>query len=121
MLLVEDNDLNRTVAARMLERLGAVVTTAEDGSSAVSMATADVFDIVLMDLQMPGLDGISAARAIRGWEAANDRAPVRLVALTGNAPEDYAEACAAAGMDGFLVKPVTAERLCSLLAVGARA
>jgi CheY-like chemotaxis protein len=115
VLLAEDNALNRTVASRMLERLGADVTVAEDGRRAAQLAADENFDLVLMDLQMPVLDGIGAAREIRADERSRCRPAVRLVALTGNVPDDYADACAAAGMDAFLVKPVDLQELRGIL------
>jgi CheY-like chemotaxis protein len=74
------------------------------------------FDLVLMDVQMPGMDGLQAARAIRAAEAEAGERPVRIVALTANSQSEDREACLAAGMDGLLVKPLDRERLCEALA-----
>jgi CheY-like chemotaxis protein len=115
VLLVEDNALNRTVATRMLARLGADVTVAENGIQAIRLASSERFDLVLMDLQMPVMDGITAASTIRACEAMAGLPPVRIVAMTGNAPEDYADDCAEAGMNGFVVKPVDLAGLEALL------
>jgi CheY-like chemotaxis protein len=116
VLLAEDNEINRTVASRMLDLLDADVVVAEDGARAVGIATTSAVDLVLMDLQMPGLDGIEAARIIRSHERERDLPAVPIVAMTGNDPDDYGVACADAGMDGFLMKPVGMDDLRSLLA-----
>jgi signal transduction histidine kinase/CheY-like chemotaxis protein len=116
VLLAEDNEVNRTVGARMLERLDAQVVIAEDGAQAAELATTGTFDLVLMDLQMPRLDGIEATRIIRNYEKSRGAAEVTIVAMTGNDPADYGEACAAAGMNGFLMKPVGLTELRGLLA-----
>jgi signal transduction histidine kinase len=118
VLLAEDNPLNRTVATRMLRKLGADVTVAEDGIAAVRAAAEDHFDLVLMDLQMPVMDGITAAATIRAFEAVAGTPAVRIVAMTGNDPADYADEAAEAGMDRFLVKPVDLAGLRALLQVG---
>jgi signal transduction histidine kinase/CheY-like chemotaxis protein len=111
VLLVEDNDINRMVATAMLRRQGLEVTVATDGQAAVTLAASGAFALILMDLQMPVLDGIAAARAIRLREAEIGARPVPIVAMSGNSPEDYGEACRVAGISGFLMKPVTTEEL----------
>jgi signal transduction histidine kinase/CheY-like chemotaxis protein len=111
ILLVEDNAINRTVASAMLRRSGAGVEVAFDGLQAVELALGGAFDVVLMDLQMPGLDGIEATWEIRRRERAVGRPSVPILAMSGNSPEDYGEACAAAGMSGFLMKPVGSREL----------
>jgi CheY-like chemotaxis protein len=115
VLLAEDNAINRAVGARMLDRLAANVAVAEDGAAAVRLAAEAPFDLILMDLQMPGLDGIEAARRIRAHEETTGSGRVRIVAMTGNDPADYAEACERAGMDGFLMKPVGLTELRAVL------
>jgi signal transduction histidine kinase len=110
VLLAEDNAINQAISSAMLRGLGADCLIAENGHEAVEMALAGGFDIILMDLQMPGLDGIEAAREIRRRGVLARGRPVPIVALTGNAAEDYGDECRAAGMNGFLIKPVgTAE------------
>ncbi len=111
VLLVEDHDLNRAVATAMLRRSGAEVVEATGGHEAVALAASRGLDVVLMDLQMPGLDGIEAARRIRAAEAEGVTPRVPIIAMTGNALEDYGAACAEAGMDAFITKPVTAGEL----------
>jgi CheY-like chemotaxis protein len=115
VLLVEDNAVNRLLASEMLVLLGCEVTLAHDGWQAISLAGSRRFDIVLMDLQMPELDGIAATRSIRALEREQGRSPMPIVALTGNSASDYGEACVAAGMNGFLTKPVGLEALESTL------
>jgi len=80
------------------------------------MAEAGGYHAILMDLQMPGMDGISATRAIRARERDSGRPPLPIVAMTGNSAEDYGEACTAAGMNGFITKPVRLEQLREALA-----
>ncbi|MFN8630429.1 MAG: ATP-binding protein [Chloroflexota bacterium] len=111
VLLVEDNDGNRRVATAMLRRMGVEVLGASDGHEALALVASAPVDLVLMDLQMPGMDGIEATRQIRAAEVANGSARLPIVAMTGNALEDYGEACEAAGMDAFVTKPVSAAQL----------
>ncbi|MCW2606369.1 MAG: hypothetical protein JWO60_1062 [Frankiales bacterium] len=112
VLLVDDGAVNRMVGSALLESLGAVVDTAEDGWEALhAVRTAD-YDLVLMDCHMPGLDGIAATRALRA--TLPERLPV--VALTADASGREREACLAAGMNGFLTKPVNAATLSAVLA-----
>jgi signal transduction histidine kinase/ActR/RegA family two-component response regulator len=115
VLLAEDNAVNRAVGVRMLERLQARVLAASDGREAVHLAADHEVDIILMDLQMPGMDGIEAARQIRAAEVVAGRRRVPIVAMTGNDPADYGDACSAAGMDRFLMKPVSLASLSDLL------
>jgi two-component system sensor histidine kinase/response regulator len=109
VLLVDDNVVNQKVATRFLERLGVTVTVANDGAEAVEIFTADSFNLVLMDLQMPVMDGFEATRRMRDFEGWRPRTPI--VALTANAMTGQMERCLAAGMDGFLTKPLEIERL----------
>ena len=112
VLVAEDNDINALVVQRHLERLGARVTRVHDGTQAVARAAEAAagrqrsFDVVLMDIRMPGLDGLEAARRIRRDEAQSRSARIRIVALTANAFEEDRAACLAAGFDDFLTKPV---------------
>ena len=110
VLLVEDNPVNRKLAQRVLEKAGYGVTAADSGPAALAALERDRFDLVLMDLQMPGMDGIETTARIREREgAAGGRMPV--LALTAHAMPAQRERCLAAGMDGFLVKPVRAATL----------
>jgi PAS domain S-box-containing protein len=111
ILVAEDNDVNLKVALKMLEKLSVQVQVARDGQEAVDAVERSTFDIVLLDLQMPRMDGYEAARAIR---ARHPKQP-RLVAMTANAlPEDRRRAVEA-GMDGYLAKPVRLEELAAAL------
>jgi CheY-like chemotaxis protein len=111
----EDNAVNQKVAVRLLEKAGATVITVSDGLQAVEAAQREAFDLVLMDVQMPEMDGMEACRRIRAFEAGTGRNTC-IVAMTANAMPSDREQCLAAGMDGFLPKPVRAEALLHVLA-----
>ncbi|HKI00772.1 MAG TPA: MHYT domain-containing protein [Thermoanaerobaculia bacterium] len=115
ILVAEDSPVNRKVAQAMLEYLGTTVECVEDGYEAVEATARAAYDLVLLDIFMPVLDGLAAARAIRAREAADGGGRQRLVALTANAFAADREACEAAGMDGFLAKPITLDSLHALL------
>ena len=115
VLLVEDNDVNRHLVSRMLLRLGADVVTAADGEQAVSAVLEERPDVVLMDVSMPRLDGLTATRIIRDLERAGRLGHTVVVALTANATHDAQEETRQAGMDGFLTKPVRLDELRSAL------
>ena len=112
VLLAEDNRVNQMVAVRLLERLGLRADVVADGAQAVAAVQRQPYDVVLMDIQMPGMDGLQATRAIR---AADVRQP-HVVALTANAMEGDRDACLAAGADDYLTKPIDRERLRQALA-----
>jgi signal transduction histidine kinase/ActR/RegA family two-component response regulator len=116
VLLAEDNSVNQLVACAMLEKLQAQVQVAENGIDAVEMAGKDDYQVILMDLQMPGMDGIAAAREIRRREQLAGKRAIPIVAMTGNSPDDYGDACVEAGMDGYITKPVSLEQLRGVLA-----
>lgn len=112
VLLVEDNPVNQVVALGLLRRLGREADCASDGLAAVDMARHNDYDLVLMDMQLPGMDGLEATREIR--ESSLGKQPL-IVALTANAmPEDRTR-CLEAGMDGFLTKPIRVAQLRELL------
>ncbi|MCP4571297.1 MAG: response regulator [bacterium] len=113
ILLAEDNPFNQRVAIGMLEMLGCTVALAANGAEAVEKASAEDFDLVFMDCQMPEMDGYEATRTIRGLDG--DRARVPIVAMTANVLSGDREACYAAGMDDFLSKPVTKGTLTDML------
>ena len=118
VLLVEDNPINQRLATTMLEKLGLSVSLAVDGSEAVEQVCRQNFDLVLMDCQMPVMDGLEATRRIRAWEASREpgRAALPIIALTATALPSDREACAAAGMSDFLGKPFSGDTLGRMLA-----
>jgi PAS domain S-box-containing protein len=121
ILLAEDNPLNQRLAILLLERWGHEVVLAQDGIEAVTLFGQRPFDLVLMDMQMPEMDGLEATRAIREAEAGGRRTPI--IAMTANAMNDDRELCLAAGMDAFLSKPFEAVRFKAMvdhMAVGGR-
>ena len=113
LLVVEDNDINQLVAVGLLEMLGYTVDVAASGDQAVAMAAARPYDAILMDLQMPSMDGYTAARLIRSQESPDARVPI--IAMTASAVEGERERCAEAGMDDFLSKPVDSNRMGTVL------
>lgn len=108
VLVVEDNDINQLVATGMLESLGYEVTTADNGRHALEVLESETFDVILMDCQMPEMDGYEATKRIRGL---NNRgiAGTPIIALTANAMSGDSEKCIAAGMDDYLAKPFEPE------------
>ena len=116
VLVVEDNPINAMVAEAMLARAGLGVDTVTDGHQAVQRTSAEHFDVVLMDCQMPVLDGIEATRQIRQREAGLGSTPLPIVGLTANATEEDRQACLAAGMDDYLSKPFREHQLHGVLA-----
>jgi signal transduction histidine kinase/ActR/RegA family two-component response regulator len=123
ILLVEDNIINQRVAIGMLSKRGHDVTLAQDGAEAVALTERQTFDLVLMDLQMPGMSGLDATAAIRTRERATGR-HLRIIAMTARAMASDREQCLAAGMDGYLSKPIDRtllfEAVEALQAVGSR-
>jgi len=115
ILLVEDNPVNREVAVAMLENLGCAADAAENGRLAIEAMTTATYDAVLMDCQMPVMDGLTATGEIRRREQASGAARVPIIALTANAMEGDRERCLAAGMDDFLSKPFSQQHLATLL------
>ena len=112
-LLVEDNVVNQKVAMRMLEKMGCEVVIADDGEIALSILADDKFDVILMDCQMPNMDGYTATGEIRSREDPSDRVPV--IAMTAHSMEGDSEKCLAAGMDDYITKPVKMEKLQEVL------
>ena len=113
VLLAEDNEVNQLVATLMLEQFGLQVDHAVEGMSAVALAARTRYDLVLMDCQMPGMDGFAATAAIRKAERGADRCVI--VALTAHAMGGDRERCLAAGMDDYLTKPLVREDLVRVL------
>jgi signal transduction histidine kinase/DNA-binding response OmpR family regulator len=115
VLLVEDNMVNRTLALEMLQRLGCDAMHAGNGVEALDALEKQDFDVVLMDCQMPVMDGFIATRKLREREELKKKEPTRVVALTANALAGDREACLAAGMNDYLAKPFTLAQLRNIL------
>jgi CheY-like chemotaxis protein len=112
VLLAEDNPVNVKFALKLLERAGHKTTVANNGRQAVDLSAANQFDIVLMDVQMPEMDGLDATRAIRAREqGAGNGKRLPIIAMTANAMAGDREMCLNAGMDGYVAKPVKREAL----------
>ena len=105
ILLVEDNPINQKVATRVLEKAGHSVAIANNGIEAITQVSDSKYDLVLMDVMMPEMDGITATVAIRESEQGTDR-HLPIVALTANAMQGDRELCLEAGMDGYVSKPI---------------
>ena len=117
LLLVEDNELNQEIAKTILEEAGFLIDTADDGTIAVEKleaAPADAYDLILMDIQMPVMDGYQATQAIRAM-ADPVKASIPIVAMTANAFEEDRQKAAEAGMDGHVAKPIDVEKLMDVL------
>ena len=126
VLVAEDNEINALLTRALLIKLGHHPTVAANGAAAIecwlaARAGHAPFDRILMDLHMPGMDGLEAARRIRANEAEIGASRTPILALTANASAEDREACLAAGMDGFLVKPLDRERLAAALANAGKA
>jgi CheY-like chemotaxis protein len=109
ILLAEDNPVNQKLAVKLLEKQGHTVTVAGDGRRAVEAFQGGLFDLILMDVHMPEMDGLEATRQIRQMEAGRTRTPI--IALTALAMTGDREICLAAGMDGFVAKPIRLNEL----------
>jgi len=105
VLLAEDNTVNQTLAVRLLEKRGYIVTVAGDGRKALAALEKESFDIVLMDIQMPELDGFEAAAAIREKERLTGN-HIPIIAMTAHAMKDDEQRCLSAGMDAYVSKPI---------------
>ena len=115
VLLAEDNAVNQRLAASLLERRGHKVTIAANGREALTAVTAQPFDVVLMDVQMPEMGGFEATAAIRALEAERAAPHLPIIAMTAHAMKGDRERCLAAGMDEYLTKPLDPRQLCALV------
>lgn len=116
VLLAEDNDVNRELAVIMLENFGCCVDTALNGREAFHAALGKAYDLVLMDCQMPEMDGYEATRLIREREKEKEAVRIPIVALTGHATDADRSKCLSVGMDDYLSKPFSMEKLKGILA-----
>jgi two-component system sensor histidine kinase/response regulator len=110
ILLAEDNLVNQRLLSRILEKLGHQVAVAADGVQALALWSQQSFDLIAMDMQMPGVDGIEATRKIRADEMKTHR-HIPIIAITANAFDDDRRRCAEAGMDGYVVKPISPQAI----------
>ena len=108
ILIVEDNKTNQLVAKALLEKIGCLADTADDGFKGVKAVQEHPYDLVFMDMQMPGMDGLEATRQIRHQQG---EAGPFIIALTANALGIDRQACYDAGMDGYISKPATLEKM----------
>jgi CheY-like chemotaxis protein/HPt (histidine-containing phosphotransfer) domain-containing protein len=115
VLLAEDNAVNQEVALGMMAGMGVEVVVAKNGDEALNQFKSQQFDAVLMDCQMPVVDGFQATKAIRKIEAETGQAPIRIIAVTAGALAEDRQKCLSAGMNHYLSKPFTGEQLYNIL------
>ncbi len=111
ILLVEDYEPNILVATTYLDHFGYAYDVARNGPEAVEKAKQDVYSVILMDVQMPGMNGFDATRQIRVFEQSQNRTPVPIIGMTAYALAGDREKCLEAGMDDYLAKPILEPRL----------
>jgi len=114
ILVAEDNPVNQRVVTRMLEKMGHIPTIANNGREALWMLDTETFDVILMDVQMPEIDGLTATRTIREQEK-QSRSHIPIIAMTAHAMKGDRELCLEAGMDGYLSKPATSRGIAEAL------
>lgn len=115
LLVAEDDGINRLYITTVLKKSGYEVREAEDGRQALEAALSERFDLVLMDVSMPEMDGMQVTRAIRAKEAERGDTRVPILALTAHVYAKDIEECLAAGMDGFVSKPFSEKELLKLI------
>ncbi|NLY00039.1 MAG: PAS domain S-box protein [Rhodopirellula sp.] len=113
ILLAEDNPANQKLAAYILQDRGHLLDIAEDGQQAIDLSEQNHYDVILMDVEMPGMNGLEAAAAIRKREAGGPRVPI--IAMTAHAMAGDRDRCLAHGMDGYLSKPIDAQEMIALI------
>ncbi len=111
ILLAEDNLINQKLAVSLIQRMGHKVSVAQDGKEAVEAIEREKFDIILMDVQMPGMDGLEATQAIRARESVTGRPRIPIIAMTAYAMAGDRDRCLEAGMDGYVSKPINTQEL----------
>lgn len=115
ILLVEDNEIAQRLVLLTIKKLGVLCDLASNGQQAVEMHFQKSYDIILMDMYMPILDGLEATRQIREMEKTTGNKPVYIVALTANSLADKKEICMEAGMDNMVEKPLRAAKLMDII------
>lgn len=115
VLGAEDNPINRLILTSLLEPFEIELTLADDGRQAVAAFESGEFDVVLMDVQMPDMNGVEATTAIRRFELAQDRTPTPILALSANVMSHQVQEYLDAGMNGFIAKPIEAGQLFAAL------
>ncbi|HCF9721620.1 TPA: two-component system sensor histidine kinase GacS, partial [Pseudomonas aeruginosa] len=115
LLCVDDNPANLLLVQTLLSDLGAQVTAVDSGYAALEVVQRERFDLVFMDVQMPGMDGRQATEAIRRWEAEREVSPVPVIALTAHALSNEKRALLQAGMDDYLTKPIDEQQLAQVV------
>ena len=115
ILIAEDNPVNQEMALALLETLGCQAELAVNGREAIAAVTRGHYDLILMDCQMPVLDGFAATEAIRRWEQEQSKPRLPIIALTANVVKGFREECLAAGMDDYLAKPFEQSQLIAIL------
>ncbi|MBK9472173.1 MAG: response regulator [bacterium] len=108
---MEDNRINQQVAIGMLKRLGVTARTADNGEAALAALAESAFDVVFMDVQMPGMDGLEATRNLRSGQAGELNRNVPVIAMTGHVSREDRDACTGAGMNDYVAKPISGDRL----------
>lgn len=115
ILVAEDSQINQMFAEKLLTNFGFTVTIAENGAVAVSEYQSGDYDLILMDIQMPEMDGFEATAQIRQYDRDNGRSPITIIAMTANDKDEDRQKCLAAGMDDYLAKPVRKKILQDML------
>ncbi len=115
VLLVEDNSMNQRVASGILKRYGCMVDIAENGSQAVDIFQEKTYSIIFMDVYMPVMDGLEAAKRIRKQESENRNSRIPIIAMTALAMEGDRERCIEAGMDGYISKPIRSKAVMDIM------
>lgn len=124
ILIVDDNQVNQLVIKSLLEASASKIVVAENGALAVEVFKTGAFNYVLMDINMPVMDGVTAAREIRNYERSKGAPETPIIAVTAHDDDDHRSSCESAGMNGFVPKPVKATQLleqiraCCLAAAG---
>ena len=116
ILVAEDTPVNQRLAEALLVKRGYLVALANDGQQALERRMTEHYDLILMDMQMPNMDGLDATQRIRDWERANGQPHIPIVAMTANAMDADRQRCLAAGMDDFVAKPFRADELLGVVA-----